>query len=262
MCNFAWVNLWVVSRFYAFSMNNNNRNIAVVLAGGVGSRFGEPTPKQFLKVAGKTIIEHTIDVFENNALIDEIGIVCQPKYNNLINQIITGGGYRKVRRVLAGGAERYHSSLSAIAAYENDDDRLLLHDAVRPLVSDRIIADCIAALEHYDAVNVAVPATDTIIEVDDEQIITAVPDRSRLRCVQTPQCFRRGVIRQAYERALKDPDFRTTDDCGVVRRYMPEVAIKVVAGEVSNIKVTYKEDLALLERELALRGESAGKITQ
>lgn len=238
-------------------MNSQTRNIAVVLAGGVGSRLGDRLPKQFLKVAGKKIIEHTLDVFENNDLIDEIAVVCQPQYNAQIEQIIVDNRYRKVRRILAGGAERYHSSLSAIKAYDNDNDRLLFHDAVRPLVNDRIIADCVAALDHYDAVDVAIPATDTIIEVDSNEMITAIPERSRLRGGQTPQCFRRGIINQAYERALKDPDFRTTDDCGVVRRYMPQVDIKVVRGEAFNIKITYMEDLFLLDKLYQLRSQTA-----
>ena len=234
-------------------------NIAVILAGGSGSRLGGTLPKQFLKVAGKKIIEHTIDVFENNDLIDEIAIVSKEEFISDVEQIIVTNQYRKVKKVLAGGKERYDSSLSAIAAYANDDDNLLLHDAVRPLVNDRIINDCIEALKTYRAVDVAIKTTDTIVQVDERNCISAIPPRPALRNGQTPQCFKRGVIRKAYEIALQDPNFVTTDDCGVVRKYMPEEPVYVVEGEVFNMKVTYMEDLFLLDKLYQLRSISSTK---
>ncbi len=235
----------------------NSRNIAVILAGGTGSRFGDSMPKQFQKVAGKKIIEHTIDVFENNELIDEIAVVCQPQFAPLIEQMIIDNHFTKVKKILNGGSERYHSSLSAIAAYDNDDDNLIFHDAVRPLVNDRIINDCILALKQYNAIDVAVKATDTIIQVDGESHITYIPNRSTLRSGQTPQCFKRGIIKQAYKIALADPDFLTTDDCGVVKKYLPDEPIYVVAGEPFNIKVTYQEDLFMLDKLFQLKSISS-----
>lgn len=223
-------------------------NIAVILAGGSGNRLGGPLPKQFLKVAGKRIIEHTIDVFENNDQIDEIAIVSKKEYISDMEQLVVSNQYHKVKKILTGGKERYDSSLAAIAAYPNDDDNLLLHDAVRPLVNDRIINDCVKALENYRAVDVAVKTTDTIIEVGDDNMIKSIPPRACLRNVQTPQCFKRGVIRRAYELALQDPLFVTTDDCGVVYKYLPDEPVYVVTGEVFNLKVTYAEDLFLLEK--------------
>lgn len=223
-------------------------NIAVILAGGSGSRIGGTLPKQFLCVAGKKIIEHTIDVFENNYLIDEIAIVSKKEYVADVERIVKTNQYHKVKKILTGGKERYDSSLAAISAYTNDDDNLLLHDAVRPLVNDRIINDCIEALKTYRAVDVAIKTTDTIIEVGDDNTIKSIPLRASLRNCQTPQCFKRGIIRRAYELALQDPHFVTTDDCGVVHRYLPNEPICVVAGEVFNLKVTYAEDLLLLEK--------------
>ncbi len=235
-------------------------NIAVILAGGSGVRFGDGTPKQFLKVAGKKIIEHTIEVFEESEHIDEICIVTKAEYVGMVEEMVVQGGYTKVRRVLYGGAERYDSSLSAINAYKDDSVNLIFHDAVRPLVNNRIIGDCIAAFGSYQAVCVAVKTTDTIVEVGGgDDCIEHIPNRERLRNGQTPQCFRRGVIRRAYELALSDPGFQTTDDCGTVRKYMPEVAIKVVDGEVFNMKLTYVEDLFLLEKLLQLRSSTGQK---
>ncbi len=224
------------------------KNIAIILAGGSGSRFGADMPKQFLKVAGKMIIEHTIDAFERHPLIDEIAIVSRADYMDEMKEMVKKDGYKKVSHVLQGGKERYHSSLAAIEAFTNDADNLLIHDGVRPLVSERIITDCVNALANYEAVDVAVPTTDTIIELNEDGSIARIPQRRLLRNAQTPQCFRRRVIAEAFRLALQDPDFFPTDDCSIVLKYMPEVAIKVVDGEPTNIKVTYKGDLETVER--------------
>lgn len=236
-----------------------SKNIAVILAGGSGARFGQDLPKQFLKVAGKKVIEHTIDVFEHNDLIDEIAVVSRSEFISDVEQLVINNHYTKVRKILIGGKERYHSSLSAINAYTNDSDNLIFHDAVRPLVNDRIINDCIAALKEYDAVDVAIPVADTIIQVDDADCINAIPTRSLLRSGQTPQCFKRGVIYKAYEIALSDPQFVTTDDCGVVRKYLPEVPVFVVKGEVFNMKITYKEDLFLVDKLFQLKSQEGSQ---
>ncbi|MDH8700901.1 2-C-methyl-D-erythritol 4-phosphate cytidylyltransferase [Dysgonomonadaceae bacterium PH5-43] len=235
------------------------KNIAVILAGGSGSRMEEAIPKQFLKVAGKKVIEHTIDVFEQNENIDDIIIVSKADYIPEVEQLIINNQYTKVRKVLQGGKERYHSSLAAINAGENDEDNLIFHDAVRPLVNNRIINDCIESLKRYDVVNVAIKTTDTIIQVDDNNLITSIPQRSALRNGQTPQCFKRSIIKKAYETALKDPNFVTTDDCGVVKKYLPEVPIFVVDGEVFNMKLTYREDLFLLDKLFQLKSISDNK---
>jgi 2-C-methyl-D-erythritol 4-phosphate cytidylyltransferase len=229
------------------------KNIAVILAGGSGIRMEEAIPKQFLKVAGKKIIEHTIDVFENNQNIDDIIIVSKADYIPDVEQLIITNQYRKVRKVLQGGSERYQSSLSAIHAGDDDDDNLIFHDSVRPLVNNRIIDDCIEALKTYPAVDVAIKATDTIIQVGDNNTIASIPPRFKLRNGQTPQCFKRGIIKKAYHLALNDPDFVTTDDCGVVVKYLPEIPVYVVDGEMFNMKLTYKEDLFLLDKLFQLK---------
>lgn len=228
------------------------RNIAIILAGGVGSRLGMTTPKQFFKVAGKMVVEHTVDVFERNPRIDEIAIVSNPMLISDFENIVLRNKWRKVKKILKGGKERYDSSLSAIRAYDSEDANLIFHDAVRPLVSQRIVNDVIDALKSHRAIDVAIPSADTIIEVDQNDYITAIPDRSRLRRGQTPQAFDRQLIADAYEKALKDPDFRTTDDCGVVRKYTDE-PVYVVRGEESNMKLTYREDTYMLDKLFQLK---------
>jgi 2-C-methyl-D-erythritol 4-phosphate cytidylyltransferase len=135
------------------------------------------------------------------------------------------------------------------------DCGVLLHDAARPLVDQRIIADCVAALRDHDAAGVAVPASDTMV-VTENGVMHSVPPRETLFRCQTPQCFRLSVITRAHELAAADPAFAPTDDCGVVLRYLPAVDVHIVPGSERNIKITYPQDLAVAEAVLA-RGEGA-----
>lgn len=230
-------------------------NIGVILAGGVGSRSGLSTPKQFYKVAGKTVLEHTIDVFERHIGIDEIAVVVNSSLVREIESIILRNKWTKLKKVLIGGKERYDSSLAAIRAYDYDPEcNLIFHDAVRPLLSDRIINDIISALDKYNAIDVAVPATDTIIQVDEDgNLIENIPNRRLLRRGQTPQAFKQKIISKAYEIALKDPNFVSSDDCGTVVKYLPDEKVYVVTGEESNMKLTYKEDSYLLDKLFQLK---------
>ena len=228
------------------------KNIAVILAGGTGQRLGNSLPKQFLKIAGKKVIEHTLDVFQNHLEVDEIVVVSNQNYVRDVEDILLKNNYTKLKKVLQGGQERYHSSLSAINAYD-EEVNLIFHDAVRPLVNDRIISDCIRALDTFSAVDVAINTTDTIIQIDDNNHINGIPAREHLRNGQTPQAFRRSVIEKAYRIALQDPNFSTTDDCGVVYKYLPQEPVYVVKGEQFNMKLTYVEDLFLLDKLFQLK---------
>jgi len=230
-------------------------NIAVLLAGGSGRRMGGPEPKQFIQVAGCTILEHSIRAFSCHPGIDGIVIVSHADFIDRVTEIARP--YPKVQHIVPGGKERYDSSLNALAAIKQSltDNRssvtVLIHDAVRCLVSQRIITDCLEALRSYKAVDVAIACTDTICEVDEAGQIVRIPPRSSLRNVQTPQGFHLDTIEEAYNKGLQDPGFVTTDDCGVVHRYMPDVPIFVVNGESTNIKITYPEDLILAEKILS-----------
>lgn len=230
------------------------RNVAVILAGGTGSRSGLDVPKQFYVVAGRMVIEHTVDAFERNAYIDEIAIVSHKDHVADIGCIIRRNGWAKVSKVLEGGKERYDSTLSAVRTYNEvgDDVNLLIHDAARLVVSQRIIDDVSAALVFHQAVSVAIPSADTIYEVSDG-ILTAIPPRARLMRAQTPQAFRLSVLAEAYAIGLRDVAFSVTDDSSVVKRYLPDIPIHIVQGDVNNIKLTYKEDIPLIERLLLER---------
>lgn len=228
------------------------KNIAVILAGGSGQRFGSALPKQFLPLAGKTVIEHSVEAFEQCTAIDEIAVVMHADYLPLMQEIISRNHWKKVRKLLPGGSERYLSTLAAINAYEEAADaNLIFHDAARPAVSQRIINEVVDALQEHEAVAVAIPATDTVFEVSgDGDSVMGIPSRNRLRCAQTPQAFRLDLIRNAYHKALEDKYLTSTDDCGVFLRYCPGNPIFIVPGEIANRKLTYPEDTILLDRLL------------
>ncbi|MGN9836829.1 2-C-methyl-D-erythritol 4-phosphate cytidylyltransferase [Nonomuraea sp. H19] len=240
----------------------DSRSIGVLLAGGVGQRVGLATPKQLVEVAGRTIIEHSLAVFEAAPEIDEIVVLMTPGYTDRVREIVAAGGYRKVSKVVEGGASRTESTWRALQALGAEECNVLLHDAVRPLLEPRIITECVRALERHQAVNVAIPSSDTVlvaVPAPDGEIIGEVLDRSRLRRSQTPQCFKLSVIRQAYERAFADPGFAgrpATDDCGVVLRYLPEVPIHLVPGSEHNIKVTHPADLHIADLLFRLATEA------
>ncbi len=227
------------------------KNIAVILSGGVGKRVGAQIAKQFLDIAGKPIIAHTIDTFQCHGGIDEIAVVSHTDYIDDVNALVGTYGFSKVQHILPGGTERYHSSQNAIHAYRDGDVNLLFHDVVRPLVTDVIIDDCINALYTYSAVDVAIPAIDTVIEAVDQELIS-IPDKKRLMYGQTPQGFHLEVIKAAYELAVRDEQFNESDDCGVVRKYLPDIPIYVVRGSPRNLKLTHTTDLYVIERLLEL----------
>ena len=212
---------------------------------------------KFNAVYGETLTMPEIMLPQNAACLRLPGIDGKAKMSKSLGNCIylsddAATVWKKVKKILKGGQERYHSSLSAIKAYEDTDVNLIFHDAVRPLVSQRILNDVIAALETYKAIDVAMPATDTIIQVND-RFIQEIPDRSKLMRGQTPQAFHLETIKHAYDIALQDPAFKVTDDCGVVVKYLPEVPVYVVNGEESNMKLTYKEDTYLLDKFFPFR---------
>lgn len=229
--------------------NGGLRTVAVVLAGGMGNRVGLRLPKQLIKVAGKPVLQHTLEVFEATPEIDEVIVLMTRGWTEDAEKVVRNAGLTKVTKVIEGGDTRDETSMIAIRAIgdENAEAKVLFHDAVRPLVDQRIIADCVRALDHSSAVDVAIPSADTIIVVDDGTI-TDIPTRARLHRGQTPQAFRLSTIRRAYELAAKDPGFTGTDNCGVVLKYLPDVAITVVEGSEQNMKVTYPIDVFLADQ--------------
>ncbi|HAV8460852.1 TPA: bifunctional cytidylyltransferase/SDR family oxidoreductase [Escherichia coli] len=235
------------------------KNIAVILSGGMGARFGGTLPKQFTKLAGKAVIEYTVEAFEKSLNIDEIIIVSHPSYVDLIWEFVKKNQWKKVTKVFNGGKERFDSTYSALQGLEGEDNNsnILLHDAVRPLINESIINNCIDALRNFEAVDVVIPSADTLVEVYDDGCISNIPNRAVMRRGQTPQAFKLGTLKQAYQRAINAQRFSFTCDCGVVRSMVPGVRVATVVGAESNMKVTHPIDLFIAEKLL----QEANKIS-
>ena len=235
------------------------QTVAVVLAAGSGSRFGSASPKQLRVLAGRNLIEHCVQAFKDAPGVDGILVVTAAALQEQVARDLAG--HDKVAAVIRGGDSRTDSTRAALAwlaAGVPGDAKVLFHDAARPLVDQRIIADCVTALDQWQAIGVVVPSSDTIVEVIDGTIQRVLPRHALARC-QTPQGFRLSVISRAYQLANADPAFAAipaTDDCGVVLRYLPEVAIGAVQGSERNLKITYTDDLAIANALIGPQAEA------
>ena len=225
------------------------KNYGIILASGTGTRYHGDIPKQFVKIAGKTVLEHTLDVFEKSKFIDFVILVITPDYREMAEEILLKNNYSKILRLLNGGETRKESSCIGISSIEDEDAYVIIHDCARPFLTERILKDCSEALKKYDAVDVAIPSADTIIKVKDE-IIENIPERKYLMRGQTPQCFKLSLIRKAHELSKKDANF--TDDCGLVVKYNL-ADVYVVEGENENIKITYPSDIYMADRLFQVR---------
>lgn len=219
-------------------------NYAVILASGKGERFGSEVPKQFIKICGKTILEHSVEIFEQNNKIDKIIVVITPEYEQKAKDILSK--YKKICKILCGGKTRKESSYIGINSIEEEEANVLIHDCARPFLSQNVLNNCIEELEYQKAVTVAVPTTDTIVEVK-ENYIKNIPSRSTLMNVQTPQCFRLSLIKKAHDLSKNENDF--TDDCGLIIRYNL-CKISIVKGNRENIKITFPDDIVFTKEIL------------
>ncbi|MCP1772827.1 2-C-methyl-D-erythritol 4-phosphate cytidylyltransferase [Neisseria perflava] len=229
-----------------------SKSVAVILSGGSGSRFGGLVPKQFTKLAGKAVMEYTIQQFEDAPSIDEIIIVSQPLYIEKTWDLVKQNDWKKVSKVVVGGKERFDSTASAITAMHGYDPetKVLFHDSVRPLVTNRIIEDCVDKLSLFEAVDVVIPSADTLVEVYDDGCIANIPNRANMRRGQTPQAFLLKTISAAYAEAKRQNRSVFTCDCGVVRAMLPHLRVATVLGSESNMKITQPIDLFIAEKLL------------
>lgn len=224
------------------------KNIVFVLAGGTGSRVGGETPKQFLPLAdGRSVLEHSVDAFEISHYIDEIVIVMHPDWIVETEEMVSKNEWRKVKRVISGGNERWESSWNGISLYLKEDKKdpdtfYWFHDAARPYVSQEIISRVAEGLKTHLAVTVAVPVTDTLYQVKNGKV-DAIRNRKEFMRAQTPQAFHYLVIGPAYMRAIEKRKIEATDDVGILMKYNPEVEVYIAEGEETNRKITYAEDL-------------------
>jgi 2-C-methyl-D-erythritol 4-phosphate cytidylyltransferase len=217
---------------------------AVIVGAGEGKRMGASGRKQFVKIAGKPIIAHTVDVFERSALIDHIVIVVPMDAVDWVKEdVVAAYGLKKVHAVVYGGASRQESVLNGLKALKPGTERVIIHDAVRPLVSDTLIRRVLDASQKTGAAVTAVPPKDTVKRVESGEIVGTL-DRRLLWLAQTPQSFKFDLILAAHTKAAAEK-FEGTDDASIVERAGTKVAVAV--GSYSNLKMTSPEDLPMFE---------------
>lgn len=225
--------------YNSLTRGNAVKNYVVILASGSGKRFGSDLPKQFAQIDGKTLIELSVEAFEQCTFIDGIILVVNPLYMQKTLDIINKNNYKKVVKIVEGGNERKDSSYNGVFAIEDDEANVLIHDCARPFVTQDIIERCVKALDSHNAVTAAIKSSDTVVVVKND-ILVDMPDRNSLRRVQTPQGFKLSLIKKAHLLSADDSNF--TDDCGLILKNSLS-DIFVVQGSESNIKITYPQDI-------------------
>ena len=215
---------------------------AVIVAAGKGKRMGTEISKQFLPLCGKEILAHTVEKFEKAACIRDIILVTGGDALQDVRQMVQEYGWKKIISVTEGGKERQDSVFLGLQQVPQDTEIVLIHDGVRPFVTEEILERSIAAAKETGGCVAGVPAKDTIKVCDAEGFAIATPNRSTLRQIQTPQTFRRKEILAAYEKAKAD-GFLGTDDASVAEH--SGFPVRVIMDSYRNIKITTKEDLLI-----------------
>ena len=214
----------------------------IIPAAGQGKRFGAGKNKAVVLLAGKSILERTVEAFSDIPDIGERIIVVAPDEVAEITEQAKSFPKSETIKVVAGGAERQYSIENALSSVDSGAEIVLVHDGARPLISRDVIHKLIMEVRESSAAIVAVPVKDTIKKVDANGFVVDTPRRSELWAIQTPQGFSRDLIINAYKRARED-NFLGTDDASLVERM--GVSVKIVQGEYENIKITTPEDLPI-----------------
>ncbi|MDO5346671.1 MAG: 2-C-methyl-D-erythritol 4-phosphate cytidylyltransferase [Lachnospiraceae bacterium] len=239
------------------------RNAAIVLAAGRGSRMHSTVQKQYMALGAYPVLYYSLKRFEEFADVDEIILVTgEEEVSYCKEKIVEAYGLKKVGQIIPGGKERYHSVYQGLCALK-DCDYVFIHDGARPFADGEMLVRVMEAVRKYKACVVGMPVKDTIKMSDEKQFAVQTPDRSRLWTVQTPQVFSYGLIKEAYDRLFKGEYSGITDDAMVVEQTMHH-PVKLVEGSYRNIKITTPEDILIAEAFLTadvseVSGQRAGK---
>ena len=228
------------------------KTAAVVLSGGSGKRMGADRPKQYLDLGGYPVIYYSLMAFEES-FIDEIVLVCAAGDEEMCrNDIADRYGFKKIKSIICGGRERYHSVMNGVSAVSADADYIFIHDGARPFISGKVLEGVLEDVKKYKASIVSVPAKDTVKLADEEAFVKATPPRKSVWQMQTPQVFEAALIRSAYGRLKEEEEkllargVEISDDAMIVE-LLTDTRVHLYKGEYTNIKITTPEDLAYAE---------------
>ena len=212
-------------------------NSAVIVAGGLGIRFGNNIPKQFIKINSQEILSFSVKTFLKHPKIDEVIIVSHPEWRKHV-----ASEYPECH-VVSGGPRRQDSSLNGVIATSAESKNVLIHDSVRPFVTEEVISNCLSALVNYDGSAPIVPPSDSLVKWDGKKAIYV--DRSNIKIVQTPQCFNKIFILDVLKANITG-----TDEIGMLLELYPAAKLKFIKGNVDNIKITTKNDLSFFSNTI------------
>lgn len=224
---------------------SGHRVAAIVLAAGKGKRMGTSIQKQYLELDGKPLIYYALKAFEESPVEEIILVTGKEEVEFCRKEIVERYGLKKVSKIVAGGAERYHSVFEGLKALDHCD-YVLIHDGARPCVTRAVIEAAMEGAVDYDACVIGMPVKDTVKIADESEYASVTPDRSRLWQIQTPQAFQYSLIYEAYQKLFTSAEYQTgvTDDAMVVES-MTDRRVKLIRGDYSNIKVTTPEDMVI-----------------
>ncbi len=241
------------------AQSGGNIVTVIVLAGGTGERFGNGVPKQFLKIAGRRVIEHTLAEIEASECVREIVVVSHKEHIDLVHELVRKNRLAKVVKIVIGGDTRQQSSWQGLLACSSDTSRVLIHDAARPFVTRQIIKDVVEGLADAESTDPVIKTADTIIRADPAlAFIETIPDRSVLFRGQSPQGFRFDVIKRAHELAREEGYDGAPDDCSLILRYKLG-RVRLVPGAEANIKITHPIDSFIADKLFQIRTHEIGQ---
>lgn len=223
---------------------------ALIVAAGQGERMGAARRKQYLALGGRSILSHTLKIFDACGSVDHIVLVVpEDDMDYCRREVIAAAAPHTATFLVAGGQRRQDSVCKGLQALGEEEAIVLIHDGVRPLVATELIEACIQGAQRWGACIPAIEVTDTIKKIDGQGIIEGTVSRKYLRMAQTPQAFKLSLIKEAH-RLAGEEDWPVTDDASLVEQM--GVAVHVIPGSPTNIKITTPEDLRIAEAFLGL----------
>jgi len=219
---------------------------AIVLAAGQGKRMGTKVQKQYLEIDGKPVLYYSLHAFEKSEIIDEIILVVGENQSEYCkDEIVSKYGIGKVKKIVQGGAERYHSVWNGLQEVD-DEGYVFIHDGARPFVDEEILTRAYKDVQKCKACVIGMPVKDTIKLADRDGFVNETPERSLLWMIQTPQVFESGLVKKAYALLMEQKSIQVTDDAMVVEQMLGH-KVKLTEGSYENIKITTPEDLDIAE---------------
>ena len=229
-------------------------NIALIIAGGVGQRTNQDIPKQFINVNDKPVIIYTLEAFQNHKEIDAIEVVCLDGWHDILSAYAKQFNITKLNKIISGGENGQASirnGVYSISESFSSDDIILVHDAIRPMISEEIISDCIKVCKEYGSAITSIPCAEAMLYTTDKMQSDKIISRDELIRTQTPQAFSVGKLKAAHEEALRRGITNSVASCTL----MIELGEKVYfsKGSEKNIKLTTADDFEIFRALLTAK---------